>query len=1561
MGPSSLQVYLGPAALCPPPDPDQPFLVISGDQEDWATALIRQRCHWNDREQGLTVVRHGVIAKPGAKKFWYQFDQPFLNGIFASGLFSWCNQACDCQLEKQVVIQAHRLDQLIAQSGLQSDSRAVLMLTIAQGDPLLTLKRSESLLARIAKLDFSLHPLGLLWQQSLQAFLRPRGFVPTTTNASVWINTSMAQGVSASPWAEPSESEAFLDPSLRLLLRLFPVDAYRAKHPEAQSQSDLQLLRRLITEPGPDSLDLSLGVMVRDQLRQRFLPRRSHPGPAVQRAETSDPMASNPDQPPSRSPRPRSSIRGHVDGFQDDLSLRGWVDASSFGSASSTVRVTWQERDDLLIGEGVATQARPDLIEAGLTALDCGFSVDLSFGQGESLLDLLDVPVTLRLVESKSGELIGGAPWPLSDAVKTTLLPGFVSAQIANRQDSSLQAYLAASTSSTFLSAIRYRLLEHSILSCFAGNWNDLPLRLVVNAYASNDLLDYGVPSESARRIELVFMALRHLLSTIDHDQLHKIDNSFGQDDCAQLDVHSLVEQLRERCFLGLQPRENRLWQTALRPLFDVLIGTFFLQQRPKPLAESRDLLDALARIAEGVYADLPLATYLRSILEIDHSYGLDQRHADLAFQAGDCFTYLMAVYSRSRGRDALTIDLRYCASVVGFVDKSPALLTVLTGHFRTLLPQYLADHPRQSKPRHWLDNLGFLVNASTQHLVMLMLESGVGGALVRHFHEAMIGVKKDLAELLWVQPAVAGLDRPSQEQSSGHGARRWLIIGEPDLHQCWLYRVEQKFAQLSSLGAEVRCLDHHQLKAWSFSHHVQWADAVVICRLAATYPVLRAMAFARHCGKQVFAEIDDLIFTSDYPAPYASYGGSISRQQFRNLSIDYPLRQAVLRYADDVIVSTDVLADVCQRALGLDQNRIHVLPNLPLKPLEDVASALASSGFKSVGSHRIVVSSGTLSHKQIFNDQIVPLLSTVLERFSDVSLTIIGYFEVQGLLARYADRISVYPFSDYQTYLDVLQSASIALVPLEVHPTTHAKSAIKWMEASLCGVVSICSPVRAYTDVINHGKNGLIAETREQWLDAIERLLADADVYASMRDQAFTDARHLFGSQRADAVWSRWLPSASSELPDRRPRQKVLVINVFFAPQSIGGATRVAQDYVDDLLNDPDVDYDVTVLCTDYDHWQSDPPELTPPLDQPVGLSAHHKTQSLTTTGSSREAVAHLRGQMVEQGSDYRDEIGLDLSFWKGVRVVRLCLPPKPWSKYHDPLIEQFCEDFFAVEAFDRIQCHCCQLLTASPLEVARRQGIPYEIVLHDAWWMSVEQFLVTPSGSLVDPADPLGHFDHDPTAEEQATALERRGVLYQILASADRRIAVSSSFQALCESAGIANVDVQENRFASMAVPSAESSVTPELSEVGTSIRVCHIGGMSLHKGYQLMRRAVHALPPGLGLVFTVVDHRLASRIEHYTATWNGYDVRFIAPIPMAMMSQFYASQDVLIAPSIWPESFGLVTREALSAGLWVIASEAGALADPIRDSAAPVGTIVPPNDLDALVAAIAGLRQS
>jgi glycosyltransferase involved in cell wall biosynthesis len=172
------------------------------------------------------------------------------------------------------------------------------------------------------------------------------------------------------------------------------------------------------------------------------------------------------------------------------------------------------------------------------------------------------------------------------------------------------------------------------------------------------------------------------------------------------------------------------------------------------------------------------------------------------------------------------------------------------------------------------------------------------------------------------------------------------------------------------------------------------------------------------------------------------------------------------------------------------------------------------------------------------------------------------------------------------------------------------------------------------------------------------------------------------------------------------------------------------------------------------------------------------------------------------------------------------------------------------------------------------------------------------------------------------------------------------------VCESAGISDVVVQENQFTSMA--NTDPQTKRERSDK-IPIKICHIGGMSLHKGYQLLRRAVHSMQPGLNLEFTVVDHRLSTKTDEYDASWNGYPVRFIAPVPMDEMNLFYASQEVLVAPSIWPESFGLVTREALSARLWVIASNSGALAEPLLNSESPHGTVVRPNELDDLIQAL------
>ena len=48
-------------------------------------------------------------------------------------------------------------------------------------------------------------------------------------------------------------------------------------------------------------------------------------------------------------------------------------------------------------------------------------------------------------------------------------------------------------------------------------------------------------------------------------------------------------------------------------------------------------------------------------------------------------------------------------------------------------------------------------------------------------------------------------------------------------------------------------------------------------------------------------------------------------------------------------------------------------------------------------------------------------------------------------------------------------------------------------------------------------------------------------------------------------------------------------MLNVYFAPQSVGGATRIAQDQVRVFQEQFGDQWEVTVLCTESESWQAD------------------------------------------------------------------------------------------------------------------------------------------------------------------------------------------------------------------------------------------------------------------------------------------------------------------------------------------------------------------------------------
>jgi glycosyltransferase involved in cell wall biosynthesis len=607
------------------------------------------------------------------------------------------------------------------------------------------------------------------------------------------------------------------------------------------------------------------------------------------------------------------------------------------------------------------------------------------------------------------------------------------------------------------------------------------------------------------------------------------------------------------------------------------------------------------------------------------------------------------------------------------------------------------------------------------------------------------------------------------------------------------------------------------------------------------------------------------------------------------------------MQRADGLIFSTSTLARRWRELFPEDQRPIEVLANLAPHDLLAAATPPPEQP-DPLTPLRLVFASGTTAHKQAWQEELAPAIAVLLERNRSLRLDLLGHVQLPMQLLPFNDRIRCRPYASYASYLRQLSRAQIGLVVLEPGTYTDAKSAIRWMEFSLLGLASVLSPTATYAELLSPGNDVLFARGVDDWVRTVQRLIDDPDLRLRLARAAYAKALQRFQPAQADAFWQPLITDSSPALQRRR---RLLVINVFFAPQSIGGATRVAQDQVLQLLQRAGDRYEVTVLCADHGPWQ------------------------------------HAESE--------QPKLAVDSHGWNGARVVRLALPPRPWRDSHDPDVVTFCRRWFADEGFDLIHAHCLQMLTAAPLQVAAELGIPYLVTLHDGWWLSPRLFLTTVSGRPIDPADPLGHYD-DPSLQDPADLegdRQRRQQLQAVLAGAVARLAVSEAFAAVYRAGGVQDVTVVENDWQPMA------GMLPRRGRPSrqSPLRLCFVGGLALHKGYAVLQSALlryNLAAAGEGACLTVIDATLQTD-QSYSLEWNGTPVHCRASVPMAAMAEFYAEHDVLIAPSIWPESYGLVTREALSAGLWVVASDIGALADPIEHGVN--GHVVPPGDPDAL----------
>lgn len=162
---------------------------------------------------------------------------------------------------------------------------------------------------------------------------------------------------------------------------------------------------------------------------------------------------------------------------------------------------------------------------------------------------------------------------------------------------------------------------------------------------------------------------------------------------------------------------------------------------------------------------------------------------------------------------------------------------------------------------------------------------------------------------------------------------------------------------------------------------------------------------------------------------------------------------------------------------------------------------------------------SGSPTHDADFATIVAPLQQAFAEH-PQLQLTLIGHLGQHNLEQLPAERVKTRPRVAHINLAYELAQLDLNLAPLEANPFCDGKSPLKYFEAALVGVPSLGSANPVYRQQITHQRNGLLAQSPDEWLNALHSAL-QTDHASALGSAANTHAVEAF---HTDQLVDRWL-----------------------------------------------------------------------------------------------------------------------------------------------------------------------------------------------------------------------------------------------------------------------------------------------------------------------------------------------------------------------------------------------------------------------------------------------------
>lgn len=291
--------------------------------------------------------------------------------------------------------------------------------------------------------------------------------------------------------------------------------------------------------------------------------------------------------------------------------------------------------------------------------------------------------------------------------------------------------------------------------------------------------------------------------------------------------------------------------------------------------------------------------------------------------------------------------------------------------------------------------------------------------------------------------------------------------------------------------------------------------------------------------------------------------------------------------------------------------------------------------------------------------------------------------------------------------------------------------------------------------------------------------------------------------------------------------------------------------------------------------------------------------------------------------------------------------------------------DDVLARERPDIVHLQHLMGLPAAVAESVSTAGIPYVITLHDYWYGCANAQLLTNYDGTVC-GGPNGWFTNcgrcalaragvgtlAPMAPLVAPLMAwRNRALRRVFEGADRVLASTQFVRRAHEAMGFPaerisllplGADVT-NEGRAAALEARRRLKSDENFHIG------YIGGLSYQKGVHHLIAAVNILPKhaALSIFGDMSAYPDYVTILRQAAAHPG--IRFMGILDRSDFWPTLGALDVLVLPTMWYETYGLVVQEAFAAGVPVVASRIGVMPEVIEEGVS--GRLFTPGDADSL----------